>query len=512
MIKNWSVRVLGIGDIEGNVGNHRLAKAAAVINRIASASTDTVILANPGDNLTGNYPPDILRQAIKLAFWDTVPRNVLPILTVGNNDFGPGEKDGAPDALTEATLHAIEIQGPPILAVNLWHKNHSEPLTPQYFLEKSNGILILRSGLANPDLKNYNEWAQQNFRIIPLEELNDLHWVLSRANLGVIAFHEGRSGAREAFKNFKTDTFTVVLGGHYHDAGPPELIHPNVLYFEAGWGCKMVRELHIQSENGNVHWDDNVIRIDEETITPHPKVDALILPFESTVAVKALIAKTGRPLDWVFEMDLDLSKYPRNNPSTYPLETAGGNFAADAIVRHRADLAILNARSMRASIQGDITQDALEKMLTKRHDGPISTGNITIKDLLEMFNRAYADSNFSRSDKHHADPIHFAGATITVDLTLPEGTRVRDITLNDGTILVKDGVIKGDLKGILRVATRKFLIENQTDPPYEPLMRLQDVQHGMLFSEALLNHLLAMRNPDTLEIPDVPLGRLKILD
>lgn len=259
------------------------------------------------------------------------------------------------------------------------------------------------------------------------------------------------------------------------------------------------------------------------------------------VPVNACLAGFAKPIassQIVFETD-------RGSATVLGVRTAetnGGNLVADAFLHAYgtraagANLPLAGSANPLVSLQngGGIRQGGGNKFPTTGVVGAISRGNTF--DLLPFDNRLVAIANVSAANikeiLERSCSVGTSGggqflqvggmkvtcsrsgtATVVSNPTgdsyagnvTTAGTRVKDVTLNDGRALVKDGVVVANAP-VVTVVTNNFTAEGGDN--YPTLAKLVKVGFGVSYEQALYDYLLSF--PKNLAgLPEIPAGDLR---
>ena len=218
-------------------------------------------------------------------------------------------------------------------------------------------------------------------------------------------------------------------------------------------------------------------------------------------------------------------------------ETSGGNLVADAFIHAYttraagANLPAAGSTNPVVSLQngGGIRQGGGTKFPTTGAVGAISRGNTF--DLLPFDNRLVAITNVSAanikeilerscsvSTSGGGQFLQIGGMKVTCSRSgtatvvsnptgdsyagniTTAGTRVKDVTLNDGRILVKDGAVVANAPAVT-VVTNNFTAEGGDN--YPTLAKLVKVGFGVSYEQALYDYLLSFPK-NSAGLPEIP--------
>jgi 5'-nucleotidase len=262
------------------------------------------------------------------------------------------------------------------------------------------------------------------------------------------------------------------------------------------------------------------VRIVTEVQAP---LETCLLGFSKTIASSQVVFATDRGSATVL--------------GVRTAETNGGNLVADAFLSAytaraaAANLPAASATNPLVALQngGGIRQNGGVALPTNGKIGAISRGNTF--DLLPFDNRLVAISSVTAEQIKEilerscavgtsggGQFLQVAGMKVTCSRSgtamvvanptgdsyagaiTTAGTRVRDVTLNDGRQLVKDGAVVANAPTVT-VVTNNFTAEGGDN--YPTLAKLVKVGFGVSYEQALYDYLLSFPK-NTAGVPEIP--------
>lgn len=422
----------------------------------------------------------------KPVFWidagDTLPNHLLSDMTkgkplvqilnllsvdafvLGNHDFDSGW--GA-EVLTETLREATF----PILGCNIVSSNGVLPFLRPYTITESAGVKVAVIGAITPETPFYiPQETAKGLSFMPVNE-NVRKWMqeISRSEPDVafyiVDLHDGPEAARALASSLPFPA--LIVGGHTHQAFPVPYRFGKSLYLQAGNHGRFLGRISLEidlKKKSIVSHNNLLIPILQGEVPEDPEVSRLIT--EACSSLTPLLEE---------EIGVLLVDLLRNDRGESSLD----NYIADVMRRETgADLAMKNSRSSRDHLlKGKVTMEKLYRILP--WDEPILTVTLSAAGIKEALEVSVLDENFRGS---HPDIIQVSGVKVTYDLTLPEWERVREVTVEVGRIMVKDGdVVRPEEE--YTVATRSFLLQGGRG--YSPFTRARDRREGKRLREAL---------------------------
>lgn len=396
-------------DKTGEIGG--ISRLVTVAKRIrAERGADKVILVAGGDTFSDDLLGNITKGEAMIRLMNAAG---YQFMALGNHDFDYGRK---------RTVELQALADFPMRGANVLDEEGKPFLGDPAKIFEVAGIKIAVLGLGyhntgeTGNKKNFDGLRFVSGIDVARERVPELR---KRADAVVIVSHQGSSVDRELAR--RVAGVDVIIGAHSHDLiAPPEKIGNTwivqAMSDDAALGDLVLRfdgKRRLKGVTGRVHmlWRDE--------IAPDPEIDAMIEQLRAPHRAQ-LEDKIATATDRV----------GRQYRSESPFDTLVGNILRD---HTSADVALLPGVGYGVSLSpGVVTREMLYTLLP--HPSKIVTMELTGAQLLETLEQ----SARNQKPKHPLDRvgglIQTAGMRWTVDLTRPEGKRIRDVSIGSAPL------------------------------------------------------------------------------
>lgn len=401
-----NVRIVHINDLHGAVedeaGSGGLAKAATVIKRERAEAPGSTLTLNAGDLAEGSMVSYLTKGRVVT---EALGEIGFDAVEPGNHDFAWGQ------AALQEMLSDINA---PVLGANITNDDGSSWSTP-YLMKEVNGVKVGMIGVDVQDMKRYI--ASEKLEGLKFEAASEavakyLPAVKAEgADIIMVVSHVGFEDDKKLAQQFPE--IDVIVGGHSHTELPGGHYEGNTLIVQTGTKGKFVGEVDLQYDTAArriIASEATLIPVDE-TIAPDPEVSAII------EAAAAKVADVGAKVMGVAEEDLHYS---------HSAAAKINQIHADSVLQAtNAEIALVSARNPRGNIEkGEVTYEKLFSAFPHTEEDTVVMkvpGRLLVAEMEERI----ADGG-----RGAATP---AGFTYTYDTSLPDGSRITDITMADGS-------------------------------------------------------------------------------
>ena len=416
------INILHINDIHGTVEPFYdpeiskeslvggLANTQTVLKNEKAKNPEGTLTVNAGDLADGSMVSDfshgrVIGDALKPMGFDAVG--------LGNHDFCWGT--GA----LQNIMEKMDVQGVAANVVDGSSKAESKPwkgIEP-YIIKEINGVKVGVIGLDTPSTAKHiskKKLGKIKFR----QPLKTLKKYLPRmrnegADFVVVISHLGFDEDKEMAKAFKHDSL-VIVGGHSHTALPEGHREGNSIIVQAGAQTQYVGNLEIDWDTKRremVSTKASLIPVIDKDIEPDAEVQSKITPYLEALNKFGAQEKMGEVAE-----DLDFSHHDAKIIN---------QIQADSILKGTgADFALTLSSSVRRHLKkGEVSKRELYDTLPFKDWKAVkveATGKMVkalIEDGVDEGSRIMIPS----------------GIKYTYDPSLPDGNRVTELTLSDGT-------------------------------------------------------------------------------
>lgn len=399
-------------DRSGRIGG--FSRLAAKVNAIrAERGAGNVLLVGGGDTFSDDLLANLTKGEAMIRLMNAAG---YQFMALGNHDFDYGR---------DRTRELQAIARFPMRSANVLDENGQPFLGDPTKIFTLGGIRIAVLGLGYHNTgETGNKKNFDGLRFVNgIEAVRDRIPALRReADAVVVVSHQGSSVDRELAR--KVGGIDVIIGAHSHDViSPPEKIG-NTWIAQAMSDTAALGELNLRFDSkrrlkdvaGRMHmlWIDQV--------PSDPKTEALIeqLRAPHRARLEEVIATAASRID-------------RQYRSESPFDTLVGN-----ILRQHtgAEIALLPGVGYGISLSpGPVSREMLYTLLP--HPSKIVTMELSGAQLLQTLEQSATNQRPKAAVDRVGGLIQTAGMRWTVDLSQPEGRRIRDVSVN-GEPLVRE--------------------------------------------------------------------------
>lgn len=417
-----TINILHINDIHGTVEPFYdpemskeslvggIANTQTILKNEKAKNPEGTLLLNAGDLADGSMVSDfshgeVIAEALKPMGFDAIG--------LGNHDFCWGT--GTLQNIMEKT----EAQGVSANVVDSSNSNISRPwkgIEP-YIIRNVNGVRIGIIGLDTPSTaKQLSKETMGNIKFRdPVKTLGKYLPRMKKhgAEMVVVLSHLGFEEDKELAKKFK-DNRLIIVGGHSHVVLPNGHMEGKSMIVQAGSQTRYVGNLVIKWDTKNRNIADmkaSLLPVLAKDIQPDPEIQTKVQPYLDTLNRMGANEIMGVVAD-----DLDFDHHAAKKLN---------QIQADSLFKDSgADIGISLASSIRRDIQkGEVSRRELYDTLPFKDWKAVklsATGKAVkalLEDGLDGGSRIMIPAGF----KYRYDP------------SLPEGSRITDIIMPDGS-------------------------------------------------------------------------------
>lgn len=450
-------------DVHARTANYPVM--AAYVDNQKSKNGNTLFL-DAGDTLHGQTVATLEKGVSIVKMANEMGYDAM---TPGNHDFNYGYKH---------LLKLSEQMTFPVLSCNVY--KNDEKLFAPYKIFTIQGAKVAVIGASTPDTKastHPNNTRTLEFRD-PIKEIkNTVDAIKGKTDVIVVLAHIGTD--RSASVTTKqiaesVDGIDVIIDGHSHSTFKKGKIVNETLIASTGeYGANLGHVQITIDKKNRVQTTAELINI-EKINTANPNGPNYIKPKES---VQKIIDDVKKSQESILSQVVCKSEYDLHGEraDVRTKETNLANLINDIVkLETGAQIVLMNGGNIRASIPaGNITKGQVIDVLpfgnyvvTKEIKGAV------VKEMLEH--------GFSFYPEHAGGFPQFAGMQVTVDMSRPAGSRVREILI-DGKPLNENTVYT--------IATNDFLAAGGDN--YTMLAGLPEIGQFSALDEIVIKHLQA---------------------
>lgn len=403
-----SLRLLHINDLHGAVVDEKgvggLAKAATVLRQEKASAPGEVLTLNAGDLAEGSMISYLTKGSVVT---DSLASIGFDAIEPGNHDFAWGQQDLQNMlADTKATVLNASIIN------NADGSTYGQP----FMIKDVGGVKI---GMVGLDVENMSRYVSDEklegltFRS-SADTLKEYIPKMKEAGADVIMVlsHVGFDEDKEIAKQFPE--IDVIVGGHSHTELQEGHYEGNTLIVQSGTKGKFVGEVDLDLDLATkkiAGAQARLIPVDEN-VAPDPEVSSII----ETAA--AGVEHIGSKVMGQASEDLGFSYWEAakvNQIYVDSLRDATG-----------ADIGFVSSRSPRGSVSaGEVTYEDLFNACPHTEEDTIFIDKVPGRNILrEMEARVKDDGR---------GPCTPSGFSYTYDVSKPEGQRIVDVRMADGS-------------------------------------------------------------------------------
>ena len=400
------LRILHINDVHGAVapdcGKGGLAKAATVIERERENAPGQVLTLNAGDLAEGSMVSYLTKGAVVT---EAMAEIGFDAIEPGNHDFAWGQ---------ETLQGMLADTKAPILNASITRDDGTtfgEPI----MIKDVGGVKIGMVGLDVEDMSRY----------VTADKLEGLHFGSSAetlkeyipkmkeagADVIMVLSHIGFDEDQKIAEQFPE--IDVIVGGHSHTELPEGHYVGNTLIVQTGTKGQFVGEVDLDLDLGTkkiANAQARLIPIDE-SIEPDPEVSAIIQ------AAADKVADVGSK---VMGQAAETLHYSHSGAAKI------NQIHADSVLQATgADIALVSCRNPRGNIEkGEVTYEKLFNSFPHTEEDIVimkCPGRLLLKEM---------ESRVKDGGRGPATP---AGFTYTYDVSKPDGERIVDVRMDDGS-------------------------------------------------------------------------------
>ncbi|WP_054871573.1 5'-nucleotidase C-terminal domain-containing protein [Caloranaerobacter sp. TR13] len=408
------------------------AKFAAYMQYYKNMNPEGTVILNAGDTFQGTPMSNLLRGKPVVEMMNMIGFDAM---TIGNHEFDWG---------IETILDTLKDAKFDVIAANIYENGKPVDWTKPYTIIEKNSVKIGIIGLATPETAitahadyvgsyEFKDPIEICNKLIPEVKKQGAEIIILLGHIPAVQDKETKEITGELADLAKSVTGAdAVIGGHSHK--PVAGIINGIPVIEAYKHGRMIGHITLYYDTKAKKVVGNNIELVE---VRKGKLDV-----EPNAEVQAMVDKYNVELKPIFGEVI--GKTETDIVRDYNNESAMGNWMTD-VMREKAgvQIAFTNAGGIRTDFTaGDITVGDIFEVMP--FDNTIVTGEMTgaqIKAILEQSVTLYKGM------------LQISGMKFTYDSTKPEGERVIDIYLEDGTPIEMDKTYT--------VATNDFLAGGQ---------------------------------------------------
>ncbi len=354
-----------------------VARVLTVIEQIRQEkSAFPIIHIDTGDTFQGAPQFNLFRGEVEMRALQLLG---IDAMVLGNHEFD----NGAP-----ALVKAYRTSGGfPLLAANYLFDGRvetglAEIVQPFVILRKG----TLRLGIIgvgnDSSITSIGDIGNKLgfYGLDPIETLTQyVSLVRPLCDLVVVASHQGLEGDFAIAE--QVPGVDVILGGHHHVVlDPPKVLRGpdgrDVIIVHSGNDLKVVGELDLIVQNGQVAWHAYTVHPITDAVAAHPAMEHALQPYQEALRyTQDLTAVVGYAKKTIERTSPDGGDSPL------------GNLVTTAMMNHelvRAELAVTNSLGIRADIPaGDITREKLYEVFP--FENTVTVMYLSGKELKDLF-------------------------------------------------------------------------------------------------------------------------------
>lgn len=493
-----NVRILGVNDLHGNLApppgeGDRPAGGVAYLDahmdRHERARPGRTIRVHAGD-MVGGSPLASSRfhdEPTVLAMNEMG----FDVGALGNHEFDEGGEEmlrlvnggrGIGDAIPNGGPGTFDPAFPgaafPYLAANSVYADSGEPVLPPYAVLERDGARIGFVGVTTRNTpKGLMPETAAPYRFLDVSETVNRYVAELRGRgveaIVVLAHAGGTAGEGEIFEEAAemSGAVDVVVAGHTHNV-LNERVGDRLVVQAGEYGRAFsVIDLEIDRRTGDVAKSRaGILPASHDEVRPDETLSALVSRYEERVA-----PVSGRV---VAEAADDVTRAPSASG-----ESAFGTLVADAQRSFAgADLAFVNSAALRADIQaGPVTYGEL--FAAQPFGADVVRLDLSGSEVLRILEQQHSDDETA--------VLQVSGLSYSPDASAPEGRRVTEATLENGTAL--------DPEATYSVASDSFLASGGGYPVFREGENRRVVGGDV---EAMIVHLEGLEQPFAAPDPD----------
>ena len=402
-----SLRILHINDVHGAAleegGRGGMAKAATVFGQEKASAPGEVLTVNTGDLAEGSMVSYLTKGGV---ISESMAQIGFDVVEPGNHDFVWGQ---------EALHNMLEGTNATILNASIVNDGDGSTFGEPFLIRDVGGVKV---GMIGLDVENMARYISE-------EKLEGLEFRSSAdtlreyipkakeagADVIMVLSHIGFDEDKKIAQQFPE--IDLIVGGHSHTELQEGYYEGNTLIVQSGTKGQFVGEVDLELDLATKKIAGATARLIpvDESVEPDPQVAAIIQKSIDSVA------EIGSRVMGVAEEDLSFSYFEQGKIN---------QIHADSVMEATgADLVIVSSRNPRGGVpKGEVTYEKLFNAFPHTEEDVVTmrcTGEMLLKEM---------EKRVSDDGRGAVTP---AGFTYKYDKSRPNGERIYDIKMNDGS-------------------------------------------------------------------------------
>ncbi len=398
-----------------------MAKLVSFINE-QKAQNENTIVVSAGDNYNGTPVSNMLYGAPVSEMFKAMD---LVTSAVGNHEFDFGRDK----------IEIWENEGNfPFVAANIIDKATGELVewADPYVIEEVDGVNVAFIGLATPETAfkanplyvddlDFADPTKTAEKYVPLAKADGADIVVLLTHIGTFQDDAGVVTFEEDGKGLPyVDGVDLIFSGHSHQFVSGEVNGVDVVQgYKQG---RSVSKATVTITDGEIDVNTEIINFRELKENISEDSEMLKVLEDANKEVEPIMGVVVGNLAEELSHERNIRNTPLGQWITMVMQEEGN-----------VDIAVTNAGGIRAPFDaGDVTMEEVYTVMP--FDNVISTFELTGEQVFELFEYGIGTEIYES-----IGPMQFYGAYVVFDENAEYGNRVKDITLLDGTEIVKDG-------------------------------------------------------------------------
>ncbi len=435
---------------------------AAIINderKKASDSGDHFLLVDAGDMAMGTPISGIFKGEPVI---EVMNRQGYDAATIGNHEFDWGI-DPLKNIIAQADF--------PFVSANITDAEGSSlPRVKPFIIKDMGDVKVGIVGVTTPEtpIINANDDVKNLRFEDPAKVLRETIPEMKKqgADIVVVLSH---MGYREDHKLAgQVEGIDLIVGGHSHNTIETPVLVGNTAIVQTGCNGRTIGKVRLRwnpRTQSVVGVKGNLMPVNSDNVNPDSQIQSIVKQYQ-----KATDAMMDKKLG---QLDTDLV-----HPETGE-ETNLGNMVTD-LMRSKtgAEIALINSTSLRANLpRGDVTFKDVYRVFP--FDSSIVKINMKGSDILDALESSAGEEKDRR--------LQVSGLNITYDSTRPEGSRMMEVSTQDGNPLNPDKTYSVATIDYLLVGGDHYDMFTRSEPVDVNAGNLKDEMARELTSQSHIN-------------------------
>lgn len=437
-VQERTITILHVNDVHGSIEpgiDHKIDKnskvgglawLATLIKNEQAKDPKSTILLNGGDLAEGSM---ISYMSKGVGFCKALHSLNFDAVTLGNHEFSWGQ---------EALANMLEALDLPVVNANIEQLSTGMPMkgVKPYRIIEVEGVKVGILGLDTPDIRHFIA-AKKLDDLLFRQSADTVKWYLplmrqAGADLCVVLSHIGYEDDLKLAQ--EVPGIDLIVGAHSHTVLPQGQTSNNILIAQAGFAAKYLGKVQLQLVGSPGSWrlidaKAQLIPVICDQIEPDKEVERILKPYcdEAAKMAEQVVAQTQEEVLFAHRSAAKLNQIHADSILEEARTQKVAKPGFDEPGQEKPLFGICNSRSLRGSLpKGEVTYKDVYAALPFTEENYVTmrvSGQMVLDEI---------EDDLRDKATELAVPC---GLSYTYSLSRPEGHRLIDVRLADGTPL-----------------------------------------------------------------------------